>query len=140
MDYSQETTERVLAGDRPTGSLHLGHYVGTLQNRLRLQDSADLFIVIADYHALTTQKSREELAQLADNIEAMVLDYLSVGIGPNKTTIYVQSEVPQVCELELILSMLVSVAQAQRVPTLKDLIGYMVSKFLPWDCWVIRSC
>jgi tryptophanyl-tRNA synthetase len=123
MNQRKETVERVLAGDRPTGKLHLGHYVGTLKNRVRLQDTAELFIVIADYHALTTEKTRAELAQVADHIHAMVLDYLSIGIDPKKATIYVQSDVPQVCELQLILSMLVSVAQAQRVPTLKDLIG-----------------
>ncbi|MEX0803900.1 MAG: hypothetical protein WD688_11380 [Candidatus Binatia bacterium] len=120
---SNKIRERVLTGDRPTGKLHLGHYVGTLKNRVRLQDTAELFIVIADYHALTTQKTRAELAQVADHIHAMVLDYLSIGIDPKKATIYVQSDVPQVCELQLILSMLVSVAQAQRIPTLKDVIG-----------------
>ncbi|MGH7824266.1 MAG: tryptophan--tRNA ligase [Candidatus Binatia bacterium] len=123
MNRTTERAERVLTGDRPTGRLHLGHYVGTLKNRLRLQDTAELFVVIADYHALTTEKTAEELAQVPGNIHAMVLDYLSIGIDPKKTTIYVQSEVPQVCELQLILSMLVSVAQAQRVPTVKDLIG-----------------
>lgn len=123
MYVSNKIRERVLTGDRPTGKLHLGHYVGTLKNRVRLQDTAELFIVIADYHALTTQKTRAELAQVADHIHAMVLDYLSIGIDPKKATIYVQSDVPQVCELQLILSMLVSVAQAQRIPTLKDVIG-----------------
>lgn len=124
MTETNETAARVLAGDRPTGRLHLGHYVGTLKkNRVRLQEKTELFIVIADYHALTTKKTPGEPAQLADNIRAMVLDYLSIGIDPKKTTIYVQSEVPEVCELQVILSMLVSLAQAQRVPTLKDLIG-----------------
>jgi tryptophanyl-tRNA synthetase len=78
--------------------------------------------VIADYHVLFTEKTPEGLAQVIQNVYEMVLDYLSVGIDPRKTTIYVQSQVPQVCELQLILWMLVSVAQAQRVPTLKELV------------------
>ncbi|HWO40532.1 MAG TPA: tryptophan--tRNA ligase [Candidatus Eisenbacteria bacterium] len=112
----------MLTGDRPTGRLHLGHYVGTLKERIRLQEVAELFIVLADYHALTTERTAGQLARVAENLREIVLDYLSVGIDPKKTTIYVQSEVPEVCELQLIFSMLVSVAEAQRVPTLKDLI------------------
>jgi tryptophanyl-tRNA synthetase len=115
--------KRALTGDRPTGKLHLGHYVGTLSSRLRLQDECEFFLVIADYHALTTDYHRQHIAQISGNVREIVLDYLSVGIDPEKTTIYVQSQVPQVCELHLILSMLVTVAQAQRVPTLKEMIA-----------------
>jgi tryptophanyl-tRNA synthetase len=114
---------RVLTGDRPTGKLHLGHYVGTLANRVRLQDRYEPFLVIADYHTLTTHNRREHISQVAANIREIVLDYLSVGIDPEKTTIYVQSQVPQVCELQLIFSMLVTVAQAERIPTLKETIA-----------------
>ena len=122
MTQRNKRVERVVTGDRPTGRLHLGHYVGTLKNRVRLQEISELFIVIADYHVLTTEKTPEGLAQVTQNVYEMVLDYLSVGIDPRKTTIYVQSQVPQVCELQLILSMLVSVAQAQQVPTLKEIV------------------
>lgn len=115
--------KRALTGDRPTGKLHLGHYVGTLNSRLRLQDECELFLVIADYHALTTDYHREHIAQVSGNVREIVLDYLSVGIDPEKTTIYVQSQVPQVCELQLIFSMLVTVTQAQRIPTLKEMIA-----------------
>lgn len=114
---------RVLTGDRPTGRLHLGHYVGTLANRIRLQETHDVFLVIADYHMLTTHYRRAALAQVGEHIRALVLDYLSVGLDPEKTTIYVQSRVPQVCELLVLLSMLVTVARAQRIPTLKEVMA-----------------
>jgi tryptophanyl-tRNA synthetase len=113
--------QRVLTGDRPTGKLHLGHYVGTLANRVRLQETSDVFLVLADYHMLTTRYRREALAQMAEDLREMVLDYLSVGLDPAQTTMYVQSQVPQVCELHVIFSMLVTVARAQRMLTLKDL-------------------
>jgi tryptophanyl-tRNA synthetase len=113
----------MLTGDRPTGKLHLGHYVGTLANRVRLQDEYEVFLVIADYHMLTTHYRREQIAQAPTYIRDMVLDYLSVGIDPQKTTIYVQSQVPQVCELQTIFSMLITLAQVQRIPTLKEVMA-----------------
>lgn len=118
-----KTRKRVLTGDRPTGRLHLGHYVGTLANRVRLQDEYEVFLVLADYHMLTTHHRRDHIVQAADNIREMVLDYLSVGIDPAKATVYVQSQVPHVCELQLLFSMLVSVARAQRIPTLKEVMA-----------------
>src|SRR3989454_5696503 len=109
---------RLLTGDRPTGKLHLGHYVGTLANRVRLQDDYDCFFLVADLHLLTTRL--ENLAEIRDNIREIVLDYLSVGIDPRRSTIVLQSLVPQTAQLQLIFSMLVSVPRLQRVPTLKD--------------------
>ena len=109
---------RVLTGDRPTGPLHLGHFVGTLQNRLRLQDTHDTFIVVADDHMLTTRLDR--LGDIEVNIHEDVLGNLAIGVDPDKATIYLQSRVPQTSELFLYLAMLVSVARAQRIPTLKD--------------------
>ncbi len=109
---------RLLTGDRPTGPLHLGHYVGTLENRVRLQDEYECYFIIADLHVLTT--SYEDLSGVRDNIRELVLDYLSVGIDPSKSTIYLQSLVPQVAEIELLFSMLVSVPRLQRIPTLKE--------------------
>ncbi|HET7090675.1 MAG TPA: tryptophan--tRNA ligase [Anaerolineae bacterium] len=111
---------RILTGDRPTGPLHLGHYVGTLVNRVRLQDSHELFLVVADYHTLTTQPTREKVARTREHARAIVLDYLSVGIDPERATIYVQSDVPEVAELTLLFSMLVTVPRLERVPTLKE--------------------
>ncbi len=111
---------RILTGDRPTGRLHLGHYVGSLANRVRLQHEYDLILVVADYHTLTTHPEREDVAATSAFSRELVLDYLSVGIDPAETTIYRQSDVPSVCELTIIFAMLVTVPRLERVPTLKD--------------------
>lgn len=110
--------KRLLTGDRPTGRLHLGHYVGTLQNRVRLQGEYECFFLVADYHMLTTRL--DHLDEVAANIESMVLDWLSVGIDPERATLFLQSRVPQIAELQLLFSMLVTVPRLQRVPTLKE--------------------
>lgn len=115
---SLPSKKRVLTGDRPTGRLHLGHYVGSLKNRVRLQEEYDCFFIIADYHMLTTHFAR--VPDIVKAVDGLVLDYLSVGIDPAKSTIYLQSLVPEVAELALLLSMLVPVTRLQRVPTLKD--------------------
>jgi len=112
--------KRILTGDRPTGRLHLGHYVGTLANRVKLQDEYDCFFIIADLHTLTTAPTKKEIVKINESIREMVLDYLSVGIDPKKSVIYRQSLVPEVAYLSLLFSMLVSVPRCQRVPTLKD--------------------
>jgi tryptophanyl-tRNA synthetase len=112
------TKKRILTGDRPTGSLHLGHYVGTLANRVRLQDEYECFFIIADLHMLTTHYDR--IPNIAENARQLVYDYLSVGIDPDRSTIYLQSLVPEVAELMLLFSMLVSDPRLHRVPTLKD--------------------
>jgi len=109
---------RLLTGDRPTGRLHLGHYVGSLENRLRLQEEYECFFLIADFHVLTTGIDKTQ--EIAGNIRELVLDYLSVGIDPARSTIYLQSLVPEVAVLHLIFSMLTSVPRLQRVPTLKE--------------------
>ena len=79
--------KRILTGDRPTGPLHLGHYVGTLANRVRLQDEYDVFLVVADYHALTRHTEKDHIVRTRQFSRELVLDYLSVGIDPEKTTI-----------------------------------------------------
>lgn len=112
--------KRILTGDRPTGKLHLGHYVGSLLNRLQLQEEYECFFVVADYHILTTRL--ENLEEIEGNIREIVLDYLSVGIDLQKSTIYLQSLVPEVAELHLLFSMLISTTRLERVPTLKDMI------------------
>jgi len=110
---------RILTGDRPTSeSFHLGNYVGTLANRVRLQDEYEMFVFLADMHLLTTRISN--LGEVGENIHGLVLDYLSVGIDPEKVTIYLQSLVPEVMELTWIFMSLVSVPRAQRIPTLKE--------------------
>src|SRR5690606_16738769 len=112
---------RVLTGDRPTGRLHLGHWVGSLQNRVRLQDEYDCFIIIADLHTLTTRPDRESLAEVPENIRQMVLDYLAVGLDAERSTIFVQSAVPETAELHLLLGMLVSLPRLERIPTIREM-------------------
>jgi len=111
---------RLLTGDRPTGKLHLGHYVGSLANRVRLQDDYTCYFLVADYHVLTT--AYENPAGIGENVRELVLDYLSVGIDPERSTIYLQSLTPALSELALILGMLISVPRLQRVPTLKEVV------------------
>ncbi len=114
----ENTKKRILTGDRPTGKLHLGHYIGSLRNRVKLQDQYECFFIIADLHTLTTRP--EKTAELKENIYQMVLDYLSVGIDPQKATIYIQSQIPEVGELAVIFANLVTTPRLERVPTLKD--------------------
>ncbi|MBN2049857.1 MAG: tryptophan--tRNA ligase [Spirochaetales bacterium] len=113
--------KRILTGDRPTGKLHLGHYVGSLANRVRLQDSYECFFILADLHTLTTKPEKQDIDTIADNAREMVLDYLACGIDPAKSVIYLQSAIHEVYEMNLIFEMLVTVPRLQRVPSLKDM-------------------
>ena len=119
---TMSTKPRILTGDRPTGPLHLGHYIGTLKNRVKLQHDHDCFFIIADLHTLTTATSKENTKELKNKARGLVLDYLSVGIDPKNCVIYQQSLVPQVTYLSTIFTNLITVPRAQRVPTLKDVI------------------
>ncbi len=113
---------RVLTGDRPTGRLHLGHYFGTLQNRVRLQDlGVELFVIIADYQVLT---DRDIAENLTENVEELVLDYLATGVDPDRSTIFTHSAVPALNQLMLPFLSLVSVAELNRNPTVKDEIAH----------------
>jgi tryptophanyl-tRNA synthetase len=113
--------KRILTGDRPTGKLHIGHYVGSLRNRVRLQDEYECFFIIADLHTLTTKPEKENIEKLADNVRSAVLDYLACGIDPAKSVIYLQSAVPEVVELNLFFSNLVTVPRLSRIPSLKEM-------------------
>jgi tryptophanyl-tRNA synthetase len=113
--------KRVLTGDRPTGRMHLGHYVGTLKNRVRLQDEYDCYFLVADLHMLTTKPQKEYIGALPGNIKEMVLDYLSVGIDPERSTIYLQSAVHAVYEMNLIFEMLVTLPRLSRLPSIKEM-------------------
>ncbi len=113
--------KRILTGDRPTGKLHLGHYVGTLQNRVRLQDEYDCFFIVADLHTLTTKPEKAHLELLEENIHSIVLDYLSAGIDPEKCSIFLQSAVTGTYELNLYFEMLTTVNRLERVPSLKEM-------------------
>jgi tryptophanyl-tRNA synthetase len=113
--------KRILTGDRPTGKLHLGHYVGSLANRVRLQDEYECFFIIADLHTLTTKPEKENIEALSDNVRSAVLDYLACGIDPVKSVIYLQSAVPEVIELSLYFQNLITVPRLSRVPSLKEM-------------------
>lgn len=121
---SQQTPQRkkrILTGDRTTGKMHLGHYIGSLVNRLRLQDEYECFFIVADLHMLTTKQTREDIAAVPQNIHDQVLDQLSIGIDPEKVTFYVQSVVKEVYQLNLIFEMLVTVPRLGRIPSLKEM-------------------
>jgi tryptophanyl-tRNA synthetase len=114
--------KRILTGDRPTGKLHLGHYVGSLSNRVKLQEQYECFFIIADLHTLTTKPDSKSINEVPANIRDLVLDYLSAGIDPEKSTIFVQSKIQEIPELTLLFSMLVTISRLERIPTLKDMI------------------
>ena len=111
--------KRILTGDRPTGNLHIGHYFGSLKKRVELQESGkyDPYILIADVQALTDNFANPE--KVRKNIREVAIDYLSAGIDPKKTTIYIQSMIPEVAELTVFYSNLVTIARLQRNPTVK---------------------
>ncbi|MFE4795407.1 tryptophan--tRNA ligase [Streptomyces sp. NPDC056708] len=113
---------RVMTGDRPTGPLHLGHYFGTLHNRVRLQDlGVDVFVIIADYQVLT---DRDLADRLSEHMEGMLLDYLAIGVDPARSTVFNHSAVPALNQLMLPFLSLVSVAELNRNPTVKDEIAH----------------
>ena len=111
--------KRILTGDRPTGRLHIGHYFGSLKKRLELQESDEYepYILIADVQALTDNFNNPE--KVRKNVREVAMDYLSIGIDPKKTTIYIQSMIPEVAELTVFYSNFVTIARLQRNPTVK---------------------
>src|SRR5690348_6210389 len=110
--------KRILTGDRPTGRLHLGHYVGSLEARVRLQREHETFILIADAQALTDHF--EHTDRLNGHIQEVTLDYLAVGLDPEVVRIIIQSMVPEIAELTVFFLNLVTAARLQRNPTVKD--------------------
>lgn len=116
--FPATTKPRILTGDTPTGRLHLGHYVGSIENRLALQDTHDCFFIIANTHALTTRV--EEAPAVHRDVFEMTLDYLAAGIDPQRSTIFVQSEVPAIAELTWYFAMLVGFGRLMRNPTVRD--------------------
>jgi tryptophanyl-tRNA synthetase len=110
--------KRVLTGDTPTGKLHLGHFVGTLENRAKLQNEYEMFILFADTHALTTLGQTPKA--IAESTREVLLDNLAVGLEPEKVTFFVESAIPEIYELAAIFSMYVSHNRALRNPTIKD--------------------
>lgn len=116
-----EKKGRILTGDRPTGRMHIGHYVGSFENRVKLQEKYESFFIIADLHMLTTKPEKEHTLKLEQNVRDIVLDYLAVGIDPEISVIFLQSAVPETYELNLIFENLVTVPRLERLPSLKDM-------------------
>lgn len=116
----------ILTGDRPTGRLHLGHYVGSLRRRVKLQNSGlydKIFIMIADAQALTDNADNPE--KVRQNIIEVALDYLACGLDPTKSTLFIQSQISELCELSFYYMNLVTVSRLQRNPTVKAEITVM---------------
>lgn len=148
MPTNIKAKKRILTGDRPTGPLHIGHYAGSLENRVKLQDRYDCFFIIADYQYLTDGLKQTEYIE--ENIRDVVLDWLSVGMDPNKATFFIQSQIPEISELTMVFSMMVTLARLHRNPTVKEefktsglhamsygFLGYPVSQAA--DILVVRS-
>lgn len=112
--------KRVFSGARPTGRQHIGNYLGAIQNYVKLQDEYECFYCVVDLHALTTLQGTEAVSQIQQNILEMVLDWLAAGLDPDRSTMFVQSHVPEVTELHLLLSMTTPMGWLMRVPTFKE--------------------
>ena len=115
-----QNKKRILTGDNTTGKLHLGHYVGSLENRVKLQDEYDTFIIAADMHALAYPKYVFNTDVVSDSILQVTIDNLAVGLDPEKVTFFNESAIPEIYELAIIFSMIVSHNRALRNPTLKE--------------------
>jgi tryptophanyl-tRNA synthetase len=118
MSNMEKNNARVLSGMRPTGKLHLGHYVGALQNWVKLQEQYECFFFVADWHALTTNYA--DTSDVKQSCVELVIDFLSAGLDPERSTMFIQSHVPQHAELNLLLSMITPLGWLERVPTYKE--------------------
>lgn len=118
--------QKIMSGMRPTGKLHLGHYLGVIDNWVKLQDEYDCYFSVADWHALTTKYDKTET--MKEDVLNVVMDWLACGIDPEKATIYVQSLVPETAELHIYLSMITPQNWVERDPTLKDMAKILKSK------------
>lgn len=116
-DVKPDKSLRILTGDRPTGHLHIGHYFGSLKSRVQLQDKFETFIEVADVQALTDNFNNPQ--KVKDNVTQIIMDELAVGIDPNKVTFFIQSMIPEIAELTIYYSNLVTIARLQRNPTVK---------------------
>lgn len=121
-----EEKKRIMSGMRPTGRLHLGHYFGVITNWVNLQNDYDCYFSVADWHALTTNYDKTE--QLKENVLNVVIDWLACGINPEKATIYVQSSIPEIAELNIYLGMVTPQNWVERDPTLKDMAKILRTK------------
>lgn len=124
--------KRLLTGDRPTGKLHLGHYVGTIQNRVKLQHEYDCYFIIADLHMLTTKNTKDDIINTGKNSRQLVLDTISCGINPSNSLFYLQSAIPEVCEFNTLFQNLITVSRLNRIPSLKDMVRDSEKKEMPY--------
>ncbi|MFZ4825740.1 MAG: tryptophan--tRNA ligase [Phototrophicaceae bacterium] len=120
-EQTEQPKKRILTGDRPTGKLHLGHYVGTVANRVKLQHEYESYFIIADLHMLTTKNAPEQIAEIDQNARHLILDAISAGIDPNIVTFYLQSAIPEINEINTLFQNLVTVPRLERLPSLKDM-------------------
>ena len=112
---------RLLTGDRPTGKMHLGHYVGSIRNRVKLQEKYDCYFLIADLHMLTTKNSADDIFMIREHAIEVAMANFACGVDPFQTTIYLQSAIPAVAEINLFFEMLVTVSRLSRLPSLKEM-------------------
>ncbi|MBN2535772.1 MAG: tryptophan--tRNA ligase [Spirochaetales bacterium] len=113
--------KRILTGERPTGKMHLGHYIGTLKNRVKLQNEYESIYIVADLHMLTTKNKPEHIKASEQNTLDMILDQIAIGIDPGNVRFYLQSAIPEIHEVYTLLQNLVTVARLERIPSLKDM-------------------
>jgi tryptophanyl-tRNA synthetase len=111
---------RILTGDTPTGRLHLGHYVGSIENRLALQDQYDCYFLIANVHAFTNPERAKNPGDIRQSVIDIATDWLAVGIDPKKSTMFIQSEIPAIAELTFLLALLIPFSRVMKNPTIKD--------------------
>lgn len=119
--FKMSEKKRILTGDRPTGKLHLGHYVGTLRNRVLLQNKYESIFIIADLHMLTTKNKPEDIEMIDKNARHLVIDAISAGIDPEKVTFYLQSAIPEIHEIYTLLQNHITISRLSRIPSLKDM-------------------
>ncbi len=125
--------KRILTGDRPTGKLHLGHFVGSHRHRLALQDQYDCFFLVADLHMLTTKPDKADILAISDNARAIVMDHLAIGIDPAKVTFCLQSAIHETYELQLLISGLITMERLQQLPTIKDMAAAAHMEQIPYN-------
>lgn len=128
-----QTRKRILTGDRPTGKLHLGHFVGSHRHRLALQDQYECFFLIADLHMLTTKPDKESILAISENARTIVMDHLAIGIDPAKATFSLQSAIHETYELQLLISSLITVERLLQLPTIKDMAAAAEMEQIPYN-------
>jgi tryptophanyl-tRNA synthetase len=125
--------KRILTGDRPTGKLHLGHFIGSHRHRLAFQEEYECFFLIADLHMLTTKPDKESILAISDNARTIVMDHLAIGIDPKNVTFFLQSAVHETYELQLLISSLVTVERLLQLPSIKDMAAAANMEQIPYN-------